>query len=111
MYYLYTKSSKEHGELKNLYDILKSEFEIYTSTVRLVKATSTRWINHKLRAMDCLIEKFELCHVHLNDIISTTTNSKEKATLEGKFNNLVDAKVLLHCALVTHVLAEEKKSF
>ena len=33
--------------------------------------------------------------VHLNDIISTTTNSKEKTTLEGKFNKLIDPKVLL----------------
>ena len=59
--------------------------------------------------MDHLIEKFGLYCVHLNNIISTTSNSKENATLEGKFNKLVDAKVLLRCALFIDILAEAKK--
>ena len=108
-YYLYTKSSKKHHKLKNLYDMLKGEFEMYTSVIRLVKGTGTRWIDHKLRTMNHLIEKFGFYCVHLNDIISTTTNSKEKTTLEGKFNKLVDAKVLLLYALFTDILSEEKK--
>lgn len=58
--------------------------------------------------MDCLIEKFELYCVHLNNI-STTANSKEKVTLEGKSKTLVDAKVLLLCALFTDILADAKK--
>ena len=95
LHYLYTKSSKKHCELKNLY-ILKGEFKMYASRVRPMKATGTRWIDHKLMALDLLIGKFRLYCVHLNDIISTTTNSKEKTTLEGKFNKLVDPKVLLH---------------
>ena len=36
-------------------------------------------------------------------------NSKEKTTLEGKFNKLVDAKVLLLYALFTDILSEAKK--
>ena len=36
-------------------------------------------------------------------------NSKEKTTLEGKFNKLVDAKVLLLYALFTYILSEAKK--
>ena len=59
--------------------------------------------------MDHLIEKFGLYCVRLNNIISTTSNSKENATLEGKFNRLVDAKVLLPCALFIDILAEAKK--
>ena len=42
LYYLYTKSSKKHRKLKNLYDMLKGEFKMYTSRVRPVKATGTR---------------------------------------------------------------------
>ena len=60
-------------------------------------------------AKDHLIEKFGLYCAHLNNIISITTNSKEEATLERKFNKLVDVKVLLHCALFTDILAEVKK--
>ena len=93
LYYLYTKSSKKHCELKNLY-MLKSEFEMYTTGVRPIKATGTRWIDHKLQAMDRVTEKFGLFYVQVNNIISTTTNSKEKTTLEGKFNKFLDAKAL-----------------
>ena len=94
VYYLYTKSSKKHRELKNLY-ILKGEFKMYTSGVKPMKGTGTRWIDHKLMALDRQTGKFWLYCDHLNDIILTTTNSKEKTTLEGKFNKLVDPKVLL----------------
>ena len=59
--------------------------------------------------MDRQTEKFGLYCVHLNGIISTTTNSKEKVTLDGKFNELVDGKVLLRWALFTDILAEAKK--
>ena len=68
---------------------------MYTSGVGPMKATGTRWIDHKLMALDCLIGKFRRYCVHLNDIISTTTNFKENKTSEGKFNKLVDPKVLL----------------
>ena len=44
LYYLYTKSSKKHRELKNLY--ILDEFEMYTSGVRPMKATGNRWIGH-----------------------------------------------------------------
>ena len=86
LYYLYTKSSKKHRELKYSYAKLKGEFKMCTSRVTPVKATGTRWINHELQAMDGLIEKFGLYYVHLNSMILTTTNSTEKATLERKFN-------------------------
>ena len=66
---------------------------MYTSGVRLVNATGTRWIDHMLGAMDHLIEKVGLNCVHLNGIISATANSKEKTNFEGNFNKLLDAKV------------------
>ena len=94
LHYLYTKPSKKHRELKNLY-ILKGKFKMYTSGVRPMKATGTRWIDQKLMALDRLIGKFRLYCVHINDIISATTKSKEKTTFEGKFNKLADPKVLL----------------
>ena len=94
LYYLYTKSSEKHRELKNLY-MLKDEFQMYNYGVRPMNAIGRGWIDHKLLAIDCIIEKYGLYCVHLNDITSTTTNSKEKATLQGKFNRLVDTKALL----------------
>ena len=67
---------------------------MYNYGVRPMNAIGRGWIDHKLQAIYRLTEKYGLFCVHLNDI-STTINSKEKATLEGKFNRLVDAKSLL----------------
>ena len=67
---------------------------MYNYGVRPMNVIGRGWIDHKLQAIYRLTEKYGLYCVHLNDI-STTTNSKEKATLEGKFNRLVDAKSLL----------------
>ena len=86
--YFYAKSSKKHRKLKNLHDMLKGELEMYTFRVRTMKVTSTRWIGHKLWAMDHLIEKFGLYSVHLNNIISTTTNSEEKKLQKESLGNL-----------------------
>lgn len=44
----------------------------------------------------------------MQNVISTTTNAKARATLEGKYAKLVDAKFVLHCALFVDVLAEAK---
>ena len=57
--------------------MLQGEFEMYTSRVKLAKDSGTRWIDHKLWAMDCLIEKFGLYCVHLNNIISKQLKKKK----------------------------------
>ena len=60
LYYLYKKSSKKHRELKNLYQILKDQFEYGGADIKPVKATGTRWIDYQLRAMQRLVDKFGL---------------------------------------------------
>ena len=44
----------------------------------------------KLRATERLVEKFDLCYA-----IPEIKISKDRATLRGKFEKLIDAKVLL----------------
>ena len=109
LYYLYTKSSKKHRELKNLYKDMKGQFEMYGEGVKPLKGVGTRWIDHKIRAMGRLVEKFGLYVQHLRDIIPTTKNSKDRATLQGKLTKLVNAPVLMRSAFFTDVLAEAKR--
>ena len=106
---MYTNSSKKHRELKKLYEVLRDQFEMYGCGVRPLKAAGTRWIDHKLRAMERLVEKFGLYTAHLQNVISTCKILKDRAVLEGKFSKLVDAKVLLRSALFIDILAEAKK--
>ena len=109
LFYLYKKSSKKHRELKNFYHLLEGQFEMYSAGVRPLKATGTRWIGHKIAAMGRVIGKFGLyTQQHLQHSIDTAKNSKDRATLQGKFTKLINAKFLLRCALFTDVLAEAK---
>ena len=81
---------------------------MYSAGVRPLKATATRWIDHKVAAMGRVIEKFGLYTQHLQHSIDTAKKSQGHTTLQGKFTKLINAKFLLRCALLTDVLAEAK---
>ena len=108
LFYLYKKSSKKHGELKNSYQLLEGQFEMYSAGVRPLKATGTRWIYHRIAAIGRVIQKFGLYTQHLQHSIDTAKKSQDRARLQGKFTKLINAKSLLRCALFTDVLAEAK---
>ena len=108
LYYLYEKSSKKHRELKNLFKLLKNQYEFYGAGVKPIKATGTRWIDHKLRAMERVVDKYGLYCQHLQHLIPETKNSKDRATLQGKFNKMIEAKVPLRCAFFVDILSSAK---
>ena len=108
LFYLYKKSSKKHRELRNFYHLLEGQFEMYSAGVRSLKATGTRWIDHKIASIGRVIEKFGLYIQHLQHSIDTAKKSQDSATLHGKFTKLINAKFLLRCALFTDVLAKAK---
>ena len=76
--------------------------------VKPVKSTGTRWIDHRIRAMARVIDKFGLYTRHLHDFISREKNSKTKATVQGKLNKLLDAQVILRSAFLKDVLTPAK---
>ena len=73
LFYLYKNSSKKVRELKNLYQILREQFETYGKNIRPVKSTGTRWIDHRIQAMEKLVNKFGLYMQHIQNIIADTT--------------------------------------
>ena len=92
-----------------MYHILQDQFDMYGSGIKPVKSTGTRWIDHKLRAMERLVEKFGLYTQHLENVLESIRSSKDKAILQGKFNKLIDSKVLLRSAFFLDILTEAKK--
>ena len=81
---------------------------MFRAGMRTLKASETRWIDHKIGAMGDLIEKLGLYTMHLQNEITATRSSKYRSTLEGKFKKLIDTKVLLWSALFKDVLADAK---
>ena len=108
LFYLYKNSSKKYRELKNLYQLMKGQFKMYGDGVRPTKATGTRWIEHKVCAMERVVDKYGSYCQHLQHAITDTKKSKDKALLQGKFNKLVDAKILLCSYFFLDVLTPTK---
>ena len=94
--------------MKSLYKDLKDQLEIYGGRVKPVRSNGTRWIDHKVRAMGRVVEKFSLHLQHQKRTIPTIKSSNDRATVQEKLNKLVDAKVLLRSNFLTDVLAEVK---
>ena len=54
---------------------------MYSAGVQPLKATGTRWIDHKIAAMVGIIERFGLYTQHLQHSIDTAKNSQDRITL------------------------------
>ena len=52
---------------------------MYGEGMKPLKATGTRWIDHRIRAMGRLVDKFGLYARHIKEFIDTEKNSTTKA--------------------------------
>ena len=104
LYYLYEKSSKKLRELKKLHELLKEIYEFDDERVKPHRAAGTRWIAHKLEALQNMLDKYGLYMQHFENIIADTTKRTDKATFKGKQRQLQKADVLLLGALFFDLL-------
>ena len=65
---------------------------MYCGGVKPVMGNFTRWIDHKVRAMGRVVEKFGLYIQHLKGTIPTIKPSNDRATAQVKLNKLVECK-------------------
>ena len=50
---------------------------MHDAGVKPLKALGTRWIDHKVPAMGCLVKKFDLYVHHLNEVVAKTPKSTD----------------------------------
>ena len=81
---------------------------MFGSNIRPTKAAGTRWIDHQIRAMRKLVDKFGLYTHHLQNVIADTSKQLDRATLQEKFNKLIESKVILCATFLLDVLTEAK---
>ena len=77
---LYKNSSKKHRNQKD-------EFEMYGGGIKPVKSTGTRWIDHRIRAMQRLVDKCRLYCQHLHHTLPKTKKTKDRIILQRKFDH------------------------
>ena len=104
LYYLFKKSSKKLSQLKSLLTDLESVYDFESKSIKPEKSSGTRWLDHKIRAMKKLIDKFGVYAKQIECSIEQAAKSKDKATLQGKFTAMKSSDVLLRSAFLSDIL-------
>ena len=106
MYYLYKCSPKKLCQLKELVEIYSDSFEFLDGGVKPKKASGTRWIAHKTRALDLIIDKYGLLMQHLENLSEDKSYpAKERQTFKGWYNKWTKARIPLLACVSVEVLA------
>ena len=108
LYYLFKKSSKKLSQLKSLLKDLESVYDFGSKSIKPEKSSSTRWLDHKIRAMKKLIDKFGVYAKQIECSIEQAAKSKDKAMLQGKLTAMKSSDVLLRSAFLSDILEPAK---
>ena len=97
LYYLYQK--KNHKSSAPLLEV----FDLPGGGALPVRCNSSRWISHKRKALQRVIDKFGAYIAHLSTLCQDFT-SADKARIQGYLKCWSTAKMLLGCALYIEIL-------
>ena len=81
---------------------------MYGDGIKPLKSSGTRWIDHRIRTMGRLVDKFGLYTRHLREFIDNNKNSNVRATVKGKLDKLLDPQILLRSAFLKDLLTPAK---
>ena len=113
MYYLYKRSPKKLRQLKELVE--NESFDFKEGGFKPKKASGTRWIAHKVRALDIIIDKYSILMQHLANLAEDKSYaSAERAKFKSWLSKWTNSRIPLLACLSVEVLAPAKlllKSF
>lgn len=106
LYYLYSKSPKKCRELTDLVEHLKEVFEFPKHGGNLpVRSQGSRWINHKRKALQCLVDRYGAYMNHLLALIEDpSVKSDDRSRLKGYIQKWKQPRILVGSALYIDVL-------
>ena len=111
IYYLYEKSPKKLRELKEIHELIKETFEFADDSVRPIRASGTRWIAHKLNAIQRILDKYGIYISHLENSITEDKAYKadQRAKMKGYIKEWKSSKMLFNLAFYCDILNPLKK--
>ena len=77
LYYLYKKSAKKTRELMAVVEVLKEVFELPDSGNIPIRSEGSRWINHKRRALQRVVDRYGAYTSHLNALAEDNSIKSE----------------------------------
>ena len=105
LYYLYEKSPKKSKELREVVEDLKIVFEFPKGGNLPVRAQGSRWITHKRKALQRVVDRYGAYINHLITLAQDTSiKADDKARLKGYLKKWMQYKTILGCALYVDIL-------
>ena len=84
LFYLYQKSPKKSQELTCIVDDLKEVFSLPIGGALPVRCHGTRWISHKRKALQRVIDRFGAYIAHLSSLCQdSSVKPADKSRLKG----------------------------
>ena len=105
LYYLYEKSPKKVRELMDIITDLKEVFELPSGGNIPVRSHGSRWIGHKHKALQRVLDRYGAYITHLTALTEdTSVKPDDKARLKGYLKKWMQYKVLFGCALYIDII-------
>ena len=64
-----------------MFDELKEVYKIDAKDAKPIRATGTRWVDHKLKSMSRLVSNFGVYTQHLQNVITDTSKKCDHRTV------------------------------
>ena len=105
LYYIYEKSPKKSWDLSDIVTDLKEVFEFKEGGDMPVRSQGSRWITHKRKALQRLVDRYGAYINHLTALVADRSiSSTDRARLSGYLRKWQQAKMLVGSALYVDVL-------
>lgn len=105
LYYLYAKSPKKSRELADIVEDLKEVWEFSGGGDKPVRSEGSRWINHKCKALQRLVDRYGAYLNHVTALVEDQMiQSTDRARLEGYLKKWKQSNVLIGAAMYVDVL-------
>ena len=105
LYYLYAKSPKKTRELADIVEDLKEVWEFSGGGDPPVRSEGSRWITHKRKALQRLVDRYGAFLNHLATLAEDRSiKSTDRARLKGYLKKWKQSKVLIGAAMYVDVL-------
>ena len=105
LYYLYSKSPKKCCELADIVEDLEVVFEFPKGGNLPVRSQGSRWINHKRKALQRVVDRYGAYLNHLLALIEDpSVKSDDRAKLKGYVQKWKQPKMLIGAAMYIDVL-------
>ena len=105
LYYLYHNSPKKSKELEAIGEDLKEVYHFPEGGNLPVRCQGTRWINHKRRALQRIVDRYGAYIMHLNALESdSTVKAADRSKLKGYLRKWSQGRMLIGCSMYVDIL-------